>query len=238
MGRRSDAAAPEILTLADFGFVVQSYCMNSNWAEENLQTIRTLMEWSALYRRALAPIMLFAGMVGTSAAAAGLVFKLNESRQFLAIWLSAAVIVVAGACFIVRRQAFKDGEPFWSPPTRRVAQALLPPFTAGAFLTFIFSLEVGHLRDTYPNPFLPLMWAIIYGCALHSAGFFIARGVKWFGWVYIVLACGTLLSFEFHSDIDSSQDFSPHWFMGFFFGVLHLVYGAYLYLTEKRKNAA
>jgi hypothetical protein len=26
--------------------------------------------------------------------------------------------------------------------------------------------------------------------------------------------------------------------MGFFFGVLHLAYGAYLYLTEKRKNAA
>ena len=26
--------------------------------------------------------------------------------------------------------------------------------------------------------------------------------------------------------------------MGFFFGVLHLAYGAYLYLTEKGKNAA
>jgi hypothetical protein len=26
--------------------------------------------------------------------------------------------------------------------------------------------------------------------------------------------------------------------MGFYFGVLHLAYGAYLYLTEKRENAA
>jgi len=26
--------------------------------------------------------------------------------------------------------------------------------------------------------------------------------------------------------------------MGFFFGILHLTYGAYLYLTEKGKNAA
>ena len=35
--------------------------METNWAAEQLQTIRTLMERSAVYRRALAPIMLFAG---------------------------------------------------------------------------------------------------------------------------------------------------------------------------------
>ena len=38
--------------------------MKPKWAEENLQTIRTLMERSAVYRRALAPIMLFAGALG------------------------------------------------------------------------------------------------------------------------------------------------------------------------------
>jgi hypothetical protein len=38
--------------------------MESNWAAEQLQTIRTLMERSAVYRRALAPIMLFAGLTG------------------------------------------------------------------------------------------------------------------------------------------------------------------------------
>jgi len=32
--------------------------------------------------------------------------------------------------------------------------------------------------------------------------------------------------------------YNAHWLMGFFFGFLHLAYGAYLYLTEKRKNAA
>ena len=31
---------------------------------------------------------------------------------------------------------------------------------------------------------------------------------------------------------------SPHWLMGFFFGVLHLAYGAYLYLTEKKNPVA
>jgi hypothetical protein len=32
-------------------------------------------------------------------------------------------------------------------------------------------------------------------------------------------------------------DVNSHELMGFFFGVLHLAYGAYLYLTERRKNA-
>jgi len=29
-----------------------------------------------------------------------------------------------------------------------------------------------------------------------------------------------------------------HGIMGFFFGVLHLAYGVYLYFTEQRKNVA
>ena len=52
-------------------------------------------------------------------------------RAFGALWLGTAAFVVAGAFLIARRQAIKDHEPFWSPPTRRVAQALLPPLLAG-----------------------------------------------------------------------------------------------------------
>src|ERR1700744_1139338 len=104
-------------------FVMQSPAMNPNLAEENLQTIRTLMERSALYRRALAPIMLFAGILGTLAAAVGLSFHLDSPWLFTGLWLGTAVIVIIGALLIARRQALKDEEAFWSPPTRRVAQA-------------------------------------------------------------------------------------------------------------------
>jgi len=31
---------------------------------------------------------------------------------------------------------------------------------------------------------------------------------------------------------------NPHLLMGFFFGLLHLAYGAYLYLTEKKNPVA
>jgi len=46
-----------------------------------------------------------------------------------------AFTAVAAAFLLVRLQAFKDSEPFWSPPTRRVAQALLPALAAGFLLT-------------------------------------------------------------------------------------------------------
>jgi hypothetical protein len=212
-------------------FAVQSNYMRTNWAEENLQTIRTLMERSAVYRRALAPIMFFAGVMGILAALVGLLFRLKSPHTFGELWLGTAMIVVIVAFFIARRQAVKDKENFWSPPTRRVGQALLPPLTAGMVLGVM--LTWGNAIQ-----FLPFIWALLYGCALHSAGFFISSGVKWFGWIYIGLALSIMLILTIVGSYYLIPDYSPHWLMGFFFGVLHLTYGAYLYLTEKGKNAA
>lgn len=205
--------------------------MQTNWAEENLQTIRTLMERSAMYRRALAPIVIFAGIMGILAAAAGLIFHLDSALAFGGLWLGTAAVVVTGAFFNTRRQAIKDGEAIWSPPTKRVAQALLPPLTVGLILGIMDLLsDEGKVSD-----FSVFMWAIFYGCALHSAGFFVARGLKWFGWLYISLSIVILIIYGI-ADISWFTD--PHLLMGFFFGVLHLVYGTYLYLTERGKNAA
>ena len=216
--------------LAELDFVMQSMSMETNWAEENLRTIRTLMERSALYRRALAPIMLFAGTLGVVAAAAGLLFHLDSMRAFGGLWLGTAVVVVAGAFLIARRQALNDKEKFWSQPTRRVGQALLPPLFAGMFLgsAFVF---VGN-----NNTILTFIWLFFYGCALHSAGFFMPHGMKWFGWIFILFASTGVLLLA--AIVPPTAEINAHWLMGFFFGVLHLAYGTYLYLTEKRKNAA
>ncbi|MGO8839164.1 MAG: hypothetical protein ACLQAH_15860 [Limisphaerales bacterium] len=203
--------------------------MDSNWAAEHLQTIRTLMERSAVYRRALAPIMLFAGVMGVAAAFVGLWFRLDSMAAFGALWLGTAALVVAGAFLIARRQALKDHEPFWSLPTRRVTQALLPPLTAGMVLGLAF-VFVGLANAVA----LTFIWLLFYGCALHASGFFMPRGMKWFGWIYIGLACVTLVVLV----VIRPARLNAHWLMGLFFGVLHLAYGAYLYLTEKGKNPA
>ena len=210
---------------------MQSGLMQTNWAEENLQTIRTLMERSAMYRRALAPIVIFAGVMGILAAGAGLIFHFDSASEFGGLWLGTAGIVVIGAFFNTRRQAIKDGETLLSPPTRRVAQAMAPPLAAGLIMGLLFL----WLWDDF-GILLPFVWALFYGCALHSAGFFMARGVRWFGWIYIILVPCALVALWIA--VRMYKDLNPHWFMGFFFGVLHLAYGIYLYLTEKGKNAA
>lgn len=195
------------------------------------------MERSALYRRALAPIMLFAGAMGVAATAIGVLFHLYSTPSFCVLWLGTAVLVVIGAFFNSRKQAFKDDEAVWSPPARRVAQAALPPLFAGMFVSCAF-LFIGISNSTT----LAFIWCFFYGCALHSAGFFMQRGMKAFGWIFIGMASFVLCLLYFalsgSHDTEEIDRECPYWLMGFFFGVLHLIYGAYLYWTEKGKNAA
>lgn len=204
--------------------------MNPNWAEENLKAIRTLMERAAVYRRALAPIMLTAGGLGIVAAGIGLGGHLESARAFGELWLITALVTVAVALLIARRQALKENEPFWSPPTRRVTQALMPPLLAGMFIGAIPVSTNGGNEEALVAA---IVWILFYGCALHAAGFFMPRGIKFFGWLFIFSGCALLLAF-----VEGWLHFRvpAHWVMGTFFGGLHLAYGLYLYLTEKGQN--
>src|SRR6266545_5753457 len=121
--------------------------METNWAAEHLQVIRTLMERSAVYRRALAPVMTFNGAVGTAAAVAGWAFKISSPRAFIFFWACVGALAMAGSFLLVRRQALKESEPFWSPPTRRITQAMLPPLTAGFIISVVLFFMVKSAPD-------------------------------------------------------------------------------------------
>src|SRR5580700_7451360 len=215
--------------------------MNPNLAEENLQTIRTLMERSALYRRALAPIMLVAGILGLTAAAIGLCFHVESSLKFGGLWLGTACVVVTAAFLLARRQALKDHEPFWSPPTYRVGQALLPPLLSGMVFGGLHLVSGPYRSSDFSAT---IIWMLFYGCALHSAGFFMVRGIKWFGWIFVAGAIlliiyqilATVRIYE-HPGTDPFFVLLPNEIMGFFFGGLHIAYGIYLYFTEKKTPA-
>ena len=206
--------------------------MESNWAAEHLQVIRTLMERSALYRRALAPIMIYNGVLGIAGGIVGWVARIESGRGFIGYWAAVGLTALAGSFVLVRRQALKESEPFWSPPTRRVAQALWPALFVGS-IAGLLSL-VCPTWDFLQPLGLPPFWIVLYGCALTAAGFFMHRGIKLLGWLFILCGCGLMATRC--PAAGSFSSLNGHCVMGGVFGGLHLAYGIYLYFTEQSRN--
>lgn len=205
--------------------------MNENWAAENLQTIRTLMERSAVYRRALAPVTMLTGIVGLAAGGVGWMTQCDSPRRFILFWFAVAAASLAGSFVVVRRQALRAKESFWSPPTRRVAQAMLPCLYIGliAGLVVIFTTAAEVEEVTWA---LVPVWTALYGAALNAAGFFMPRGIRLFGWFFIIGGTWLLLGLAALHDLPEFR--YTHAAMGTIFGGLHLAYGIYLHFTEKK----
>jgi hypothetical protein len=205
--------------------------MEPTQAAEHLQTIRTLMERSAIYRRALAPIMIYCGVVGILGGPVGGLLPIDSARGFVLLWAVVAGVALGGTFLLVRRQALKAAEPFWSPPTRRVTQALFPALVVGAFFGLILAF---YSADLNVCSLLALLWCILFGLAINAAGFFMPRGLKLFGWWFI------LIGFLLVPNLGAGKFIinSPHWLMAGVFGGSHLAYGVYLYFTEPRRNAS
>ena len=202
--------------------------MSAQWAEENLNTIRTLMERASVYRRALAPVAIAVGVLGM--AAAGLAERMGWTGQnnFAGYWLGVGVVTMLAALLLVRRQALQAGEEFWSPPTRRVAQVMAPLLLAGLGFGVLEFLNTGG-RDSIR---LIALWMVLYGGALHAAGFFMQRGLKLVGWVFVISG-SICLYLHTMGDVKWLGEANANWVMGWAFGANHLAYGLYLKLTAK-----
>ena len=207
--------------------------MQSNWASENLQVIRTLMERSALYRRAMAPIMLTVGVIGSLAGCIAVILKGASVSDFILFWLATGIVALGTSFLLVRRQALKDSEPFWSPPTRRVALALAPPLATGFLLACLVLIASSPGRRWPMEPSaLPGLWMILYGCAIYSAGFFMARGIRLLGAIFLL--CGVISIFLRSGELNVPSIMAGNISMAATFGGLHIAYGMYLYFTEKK----
>jgi hypothetical protein len=194
------------------------------------------MERVALYRRALAPTTLALGGVGTVAAAVGWGLDLSEPRSFGLFWMAVAGVALVVAVLLMRRQALRDREAFWSPPARRVLQAVLPAFVVGlvAGIVTVFPIWQEPLWIWW----LPAVWTILYGCALHAAGFFMPRGIRLFGWLFVLSGCALVVVLHARSYASGMPDLvQAHVLMGGLFGGFHLAYGLYL-LKTREKSAA
>ena len=202
--------------------------MDADSANQALQVIRTLMERSAIYRRALSPIMIFLGILGLVGSIIGAGLQIQSAIPFGLYWMALSFLGVIGAFLLARRQAIKDREPFWSPATKRVAQAVLPSLFVGAVVGFIFTFALGNQVSF--SWALPVTWILLYGCALHAAGFFTPRGIRLLGWLFILGGCSlTLSSLAVNVRLVYTQS---HLIMGIFFGGLQLAYGIYVHFTD------
>lgn len=205
--------------------------METNWAAEHLQVIRTLMERSALYRRALAPIMLLSGAIGLAGVAATRFMPPTSTRGFALFWLAISVVALSTALLLVRRQALNEAEPFWSLPTQRVAAGLFPCFFTGLAAGAAAAIHPGLM----PAWLLAALWSLNYGCALRAAGSFLQRGIKLFGSLFLAGGAAVLIGGSFCPWLQEPG--SGHYLMGGFFGLLQFAYGVYLYFTERKPKS-
>lgn len=207
--------------------------MNELPAEQHLAVIRTLMERSTLYRRALGPLFLMAGSLGVVTAVAGMLLPLgNHGAGFLGLWLVTVVVVLTLALVMTRRQAGRDQEPFWPGPARRVTMAFAPPLLVGAALTGL--MVVGSWCP--PNLLaLVVLWVLSYGFALHAAGSLTPRAVRYLGLVFLLT--GVLLAIGAWQGNLGHTPRIAHGLMGTTFGGFHLLCGLYLVVIKKGSNA-
>ena len=223
--------------LARLYFVSQSESVNANWAEENLNTIRCLMEQASVYRRAMAPVAIVVGLIGLAAAGLAQTVDWAGPGRFAGYWLGVAFVAAMAALLLIRRQALNSKEDFWSPPTRHVGQAMIPLLTAGLGLGLLEILNQPDARDSIR---LTALWIILYGGALHAAGFFMRRGIRLLGWIYVIIGCLSLLLHELEL-IPFLNENNVHWYanwlMGVGFGANNLAYGLYLKLTTEPLEA-
>ncbi|HRI16472.1 MAG TPA: hypothetical protein PLX89_26050 [Verrucomicrobiota bacterium] len=202
-------------------------------ATAQLQTIRSLMERAAVYRRALGPTLLSVGGLGTLAMAVGVLASVSAA-WFASFWLGVAILAVSVSLLMIRTQALRAAEPFWTPPARRVASAMLPPVVAAIAATTVLLIHLaGSPRALL---WLPPVWLVCYGLAVHAAGFFTIRALRRLGWAYVL--CGALAGLFAAAQpawLESSRH--AHLLMGVTFGLGHLAAGAWLLVVERKTPA-
>lgn len=135
------------------------------------------------------------------------------------VLLSASIVLVLAigtAVLFSQQKAKQSGEKIWNAVSKQFISHVAVPLLAGGVLTLVL-LSKGLVGLLAP---LTLMF---YGLALYNAGKFTFDAVKFFGLIQIGLGLLGCYFIEYGLLL---------WAFGF--GVLHIVYGAYIYFRYER----
>ena len=207
-------------------------------AEENLRTIRSLMERSTIYRAISAPTALAGGLF--SIVAYTLFHYVFDDlltpfgQWFLGIWLVTLVLTLVANTLFIWRGAKLRSEPFISPGMKMALISLLPSMLCAGFLTSVL-LYQSLFIDAF---LLPPIWMICYGLGLLSTSHFAPRSITFLGWVFLFSGFGAFFYLQYCCQYRGEDTFSnlasaSNFTMGATFGFYHLIYAA---CTWPRKN--
>ncbi len=193
-------------------------------AEENLRIIRSMMEKATLYRAVSAPGALVAGLSSFAATAFGILTPPGPNRFFY-IWGAVLFLTSISNLLILRRDAARRRETFFSAGMRLALQAMLPALLGGG-LSILLNPAGGHVATV-------ALWILFYGISLLAASHFAPPAIRWLGVVFFSAAAllfpiGASLHWNFGVD-----HVWAHALMGATFGVFHI---AYAVLTWPRKG--
>jgi hypothetical protein len=148
----------------------------------------------------------------TALIAAALAAQRGSPREWLAVWMAAAVVAVVIGTVTMFRKARRSGVQLLSQPGRKFALSFMPPLVVCAVLTFpVFA--TGDLQ------LLAAMWLLLYGAAIvagssHSTVVVPAMGASFLGLGLVALV---------------GPDAWRDWVLAAGFGGLHLVFGWLIY---------
>jgi hypothetical protein len=178
----------------------------SGRAIDNLQFIRETMERSTHFTAVPGYGGVFMGLTAIVAA-----FIANGQplvKDWLAVWVTEAVLAFAVGLFAMWQKSKIAKMPLTSAPAKKFAMSFLPPLICGIVITF------GLWRIEHFEAMIPV-WLLLYGASVVCGGSFSVKAVPTMGWCFIAL--GTI-AFMLPAGYGNSL-------MGLGFGVLHIVFG-------------
>jgi hypothetical protein len=209
---------------------------NSTNPNEDLQTIREIMERSSKFLSLSGLSGIFAGVCALSGAAIAWFIIMDSgniayneqipgpsgsftSSNLFYLALDAMLVLgfaFLGAVYFSQRKARKAGQQLWDHSTRRVLVHLMIPLVTGGIFTLILAL-----RNNVE--LVASVMLVFYGLSLVNAGKFTLGEIHYLGLTEIILGilAGVFINFGL-----------LFWTIGF--GLMHIIYGTVVYFRHER----
>ncbi|KPM30605.1 Hypothetical protein I595_3099 [Croceitalea dokdonensis DOKDO 023] len=202
--------------------------MDENKYLEDIGQIKDLMNRSSRFLSLSGLSGIMAGLYALSGAAVTYLFLLPQPGSYItlhswnfkliiAILLAVAALSIVTAYLLSAKKAKKNNEKLWDGTTKRLLISFLIPLVTGGIYILI-KLTSQHYGLTGS------LMLIFYGLALVNASKYTLGNIQYLGFAEIALGlmCAALPGYGF-------------WFWVLGFGVLHIVYGAFMYLKEQKR---